>query len=209
MTCAGLGKRVAAAAGAAGVLAGACSLWAAVTIQSRDVPVAIPDNGSTTSTLVIDQGTFPPFPLPWPLIDDLDVTFSITHTWDDDVLVRIASSSVAAVTIMQNCGGSGDDFVDTRIDDDTFSVIGNCQTSGSPVPFTGTFQAMQGGGPGQQPPTANPTALAAFDGTPANGVWTLTVADDSAICTGTLTAWSITLYGGAPLPVELQNLAVE
>jgi subtilisin-like proprotein convertase family protein len=204
----GVGPLGVAAAGAGAVLAAALTLRAAVVITSPNVPVAIPDDGSTTSTLVVDQSTFPGFPLPWPPIDDLDVTFSITHTWDDDVLVRIASPAVAAVTIMQNCGGSGDDFTSTTISDQG-TPIANCQTSGAPVPFFGTFQAMQGGGPGTQPPTANPTALAAFDGTPANGVWTLTVADDSAICTGTLTAWSITLFGGAPLPVELQALAVE
>ncbi len=33
--------------------------------------------------------------------------------------------------------------------------------------------------------------------------------DDSSICTGTLNAWSLTIDGPAPLPVELMNFEVE
>ena len=45
---------------------------------------------------------------------DVNVTFSITHTWDDDVVVSITSPAVAAVQIMSNCGGSGDNFAEHR-----------------------------------------------------------------------------------------------
>ena len=48
----------------------------------------------------------------------------------------------------------------------------------------------------------------AFDGSVSGGVWTLNVADDSAICTGTLNAWSLTLDGAPPLPVELMSFDV-
>jgi hypothetical protein len=107
---------------------------------------------------------------------------------------------VAAVTIMQNCGGSADNFTNTVIDDS--GIAADCTFTGAP--YTGAFQAMQGAGP-----APNPTALAAFNGTAANGTWTLTAVDDSAICTGTLTAWSVTVNGPAPLPVELQNFDIK
>ncbi len=189
-------------AGALALVVGAASLYATVTVSSTNVPVAIPDNGSTTSTLVVDNttvsnpGSIAP---PWN-ITDLNVQFSVTHTWDDDVLIQIASPAVTAVTIMQNCGGSADNFTNTVIDD--AGVAADCGFAGAP--FTSTFQAHQGAGP-----APNPTALAAFNGTDAFGTWTLTAADDSAICTGTLTAWSLTLSGAAPLPVELTNFNVE
>jgi subtilisin-like proprotein convertase family protein len=201
-------KALALTAAALAVVAGSVQLYAAVTVSSTNVPVAIPDTSSTTSTLSVDTTTVPGgvgFPTPWNMTD-VNVSFSITHTWDDDVFVRIASPAVAAVTIMQNCGGSGDNFVNTVIDDAGTAIPGaNCQTSGAPVPFTGSFQALQG----TPNPTPNATALAAFNGTAANGTWTLTVADDSAICTGTLTAWSITVDGPPPLPVELQNFEIK
>jgi subtilisin-like proprotein convertase family protein len=205
-------KALALTAAALAVVAGSVQLYAAVTVNSTNVPQVIPDNGQVTSTLSVDTTTVPGgagFPTPWNLTD-VNVTFSITHTWDDDVRVQITSPAVAAVTIMANCGGSGDNFTGTTIDDAGTAIgVANCQTSGAPVPFAGSFQALTGGGPGAQPPTAAPTALAAFNGTAANGTWTLTVADDSAVCTGTLDSWSITVDGPAPLPVELQNFDVK
>lgn len=197
-------KAMALTAAALAVVAGSVQLYAAVTVNSTNVPVAIPDNSSTTSTLSVDTVTVPGgvgFPTPWNMTD-VNVTFSITHTWDDDVVVSIASPGVATpVQIMSNCGGSGDNFAATTIDDAAAGAI-NCGFTGAP--FSGTFVAQQGAAP-----TPNPTALAAFNGTAANGTWTLTVADDSAICTGTLTAWSITVNGPAPLPVELQNFEIK
>ncbi len=189
-------------ASALALVAGAASLYATVSVASTNVPVAIPDNGSTTSTLVVDNTTVPnpgSVAPPWN-ITDVNVQFSVTHTWDDDVLIQIASPAVAAVTIMQNCGGSADNFTNTVIDD--AGAVANCAFAGAP--FTGTFQAMQGA-----TPNPNATALAAFNGTDAFGTWTLTAADDSTICTGTLTAWSVTLDGASPLPVELTNFSVE
>ncbi len=189
------------AAGVAAVV-GAVQLYAAVTVSSTNVPLAIPDNGSVVSTLVVDTTTVPGgvgFPTPWNLTD-VNVGFSITHTWNDDIGVTIQSPAVAAVTIMQNCGGSSDNFTNTVIDD--AGAIANCGFPGGP--FTGTFQAHQGA-----VPTPNATALSAFNGTAADGTWTLTVTDDSAICTGTLTAWSVTLDGPPPLPVELLNFEIQ
>ena len=49
----------------------------------------------------------------------------------------------------------------------------------------------------------------AFDGSSSGGVWTLTVWDDSSICTGTLNSWSLTLDGAPPLPVELVSFEIE
>ena len=195
-------KALALTAAALAVVAGSVQLYAAVTVNSTNVPVAIPDNGQTTSTLSVDTTTVPGgagFPTPWNMTD-VNVSFSITHTWDDDVVVSITSPAVPIVQIMSNCGGSADNFTNTVIDDS--GVAANCGFAGAP--YTGTFQAMQGA-----TPNPNPTALAAFNGTAANGTWTLTVADDSAICTGTLTAWSITVNGPAPLPVELQNFDIK
>jgi subtilisin-like proprotein convertase family protein len=195
-------KALALTAAALAVVAGSVQLYAAVTVSSTNVPQPIPDVGSVNSTLSVDTTTVPGgvgFPTPWNMTD-VNVTFSITHTWDDDVVVSIASPAVAAVQIMANCGGSADNFTNTVIDD--AGVAANCGFAGAP--YTGTFQAMQGA-----TPNPNPTALAAFNGTAANGTWTLTAADDSAICTGTLTAWSITVNGPAPLPVELQNFDIK
>jgi subtilisin-like proprotein convertase family protein len=207
-------KALALTAGALAVVAGTVQLYAAVTVNSTNVPLPIPDNASTTSTLSVDTTTVPGgvgFPTPWNLTD-VNVTFSVTHTWDDDVRVSVNSTAVATpVVLWANCGGSADNFANTTVDDagTALNPATQCHVGGAPAPFTGNFQALQGGGPGTQPPTVNATALAAFNGTAGNGTWTLTVADDSAVCTGTLTAWSVTLDGPPPLPVELQNFEIK
>jgi subtilisin-like proprotein convertase family protein len=65
------------------------------------------------------------------------------------------------------------------------------------APFTGSFQSPAAG------------TMNAFDTTASNGIWTLTVADDSTIITGTLVSWSLTLDGPPPLPVELMSYEVD
>ncbi|HLA76351.1 MAG TPA: proprotein convertase P-domain-containing protein [Vicinamibacteria bacterium] len=174
-------------------LAFGAQVYAQVTATSTNVPLPIPDNGNVNSTLNFPVSTTNG-------ITDVDVQFSITHTWDSDVRVTIAAPSVAAVTVMENCGGSGDNFTSTRISDQ--GAAGGCAFANAP--FTGTFQARQGAG------TVNATALSAFNvSTQQSGTWTLNVADDSSICTGTLTAWSVIVSGPPPLPVELMNFQVK
>ena len=167
------------------VALGAVQLFAAVSQSSTDVPKAIPDAGNITSTLNFTvAGT----------ITDANLTFNITHAWDSDITVSLTGPGAPIQLLVQNCGGSADNFTNTTIDEDAgaFPCAG---TTGAP--FTGSFQSPAAG------------TLDAFDTTASNGVWTLTAGDDSSIITGTLTSWSLTLDGGAPLPVELMSFEVD
>ena len=170
---------------------GAAQLYAAVTESSTNVPLAITDNGAINSTLNFSvNGT----------ITDANLTVNITHTWDSDIALTLASPSIAAQALWSNCGGSGDNMTNTVIDNDA-AGLANCAFAGAP--FAGSFQPTAG-------PVAAPAAgtMNAFDGSTSGGVWTLNVADDSSICTGTLTAWSLTLDGAPPLPVELMSFEI-
>ncbi len=170
---------------AALVVLGAVQLIAAVTESSTNVPLAIPDAGSTTSTLNFSvAGT----------ITDANLTFTITHAWDSDVVVSLTGPSTPIQLLVQNCGGSADNFTNTTIDEDAGPMT--CAGTTGP-PFTGAFQSPAAG------------TMNAFDTTASNGIWTLTVTDDSAIIAGTLQAWSLTLDGAPPLPVELMTFEVE
>jgi len=167
------------------VALGAAQLFAAVTQSSTDVPKAIPDASSTTSTLSFTvAGT----------ITDANLTFNIAHAWDSDVVVSLTGPGAPIQLLVQNCGGSADNFTNTVIDEDAgaFPCAG---TTGAP--FTGSFQSPAAG------------TMNAFDTTASNGIWTLTAADDSAIITGTLNSWSLTLDGAAPLPVELMSFEID
>ncbi|MEO8275525.1 MAG: proprotein convertase P-domain-containing protein [Thermoanaerobaculia bacterium] len=170
---------------------GAAQVYAAVTESSTNVPLAIPDNGNVNSTLNFSvNGT----------ISDANLTVNITHTWDSDVRLTLSSPTVAAQILWQNCGGSGDNMTNTIIDNDA-AGLANCAFAGAP--FTGSFRPTSGAVAAPAPGTMD-----AFDTTASGGVWTLNVQDDSSICTGTLNAWSLTLDGAPPLPVELTNFSV-
>ncbi len=178
----------------AAVALAATGIQAAVSQSSTNVPLAIPDGpaGNVNSTLNFSvAGT----------ITDANVQFSITHTWDSDIRVTLASPSVGAQILVQNCGGSSDNYTNTIIDADGATPIPcTCTSQAICNAFQGTFNNTSVTGAG---------SMNAFDTNASNGTWTLNVADDSAICTGTLTAWSVTLDGAAPLPVELIHFEIE
>jgi len=186
-------------------VAGAARLYASVSIASTDVPHAIPDNGSLNTTLVVDNSTVPGgagFPGAWP-VTDANLMVDITHTWDGDIVLTLSAPagqppSSQNVMVWNNCGGSGDNMTGTVIDD--AGAAPTCTSAGAP--FAGTFQATVAGAP-------VPTAMASFNVADGKGTWTLAVGDDSSICTGTLNAWSLTLDGPAPLPVELTDFDVQ
>ena len=168
---------------------GTARLFAAVTQSSTDVPKAITDNGNINSTLnFAANGT----------ITDANLTFSITHTWDDDIEIRLTSPSVATQLLLNDCGGSGDNFTNTVIDEDSGNTLNCNQGQGefAAAPFTGSYVSPGTG------------TMDAFDGSSSGGVWTLNVTDDSSICTGTLNSWSLTLAGNSPLPVELSKFKI-
>lgn len=182
---------------AALVVLGAVQLIAAVTESSTNVPLAIPDNGNVNSTLNFSvAGT----------ITDANLTVNVAHTWNADIRLTLNSPTVAAQVLWQNCGQSGDNLTNTVLDQD---AAGLSPCTFATAPFTGSFRptfATQGATPN---PVAASGSMDAFDTFASNGVWTLNVADDSAICTGTLNAWSLTLDGAPPLPVELMEFDVE
>jgi subtilisin-like proprotein convertase family protein len=173
------------------VVFGAAQLYAAVTEPSTNVPLPIPDNSSVNSTLNFSvNGT----------ISDANLTVTITHTWNDDIELTLASPSIAAQLLWLDCGGSGDNLTNLVIDQDA-AALSTCPTTG---PITGSFLPTNG----TTTPVAATGTMNAFDGSTSGGVWTLNVADDSSICTGTLNAWSLTLDGAPPLPVELMSFDV-
>src|SRR5205823_14154624 len=107
------------------------------------------------------------------LIQDLNVTLSITHTYDSDLRVRLFAPNGQSVELFNGVGNGGDNFTNTVLDDEAATAI----TAGT-APFTGSFRPNG--------------FLSLFDGTSPNGTWTLEVADEVGGDSGTLTGWSLT-----------------
>ena len=182
----------------AAVTLGASQAYAQVSVASTNVPLPIADGPApntpgppTISTLNFVVTTTNG-------VTDADIQWSVTHTFDGDLEFTLSSPTVAGTVVFGDCGGGGNNFTNTVISDQ--GVAPNC---GAGAPFTGTFQGSLNG-------IVNPTAMAPFNvSTEQAGTWTLSVTDDSPADTGTLDAWSITLTGPPPLPVELMNLEVK
>jgi subtilisin-like proprotein convertase family protein len=168
----------------------------AVTATFPGAPVgAIPDNG-VLATAASAAG-----PAATTNVTDVNLTVNINHTWTDDIDITLASTNpvAAATTIINDCGSNGDYQGGDLVFDDAAAGTLACATAGIMIP-AGTIQSPNG-----------PTVMAAFNGsaTAAPMAWNLTVADDSAICTGTLNSWSVTVTSDAPVPVELSNFSVD
>jgi|GEM_PF-3599612 len=130
---------------------------------STDTPIAIPDGPGGTIMSVLNTAASG-------TISDLNVSIQVTHTFLADLEITLEHDGVSVDLFFDNCGG--DDNMDIIFDDDGLPL--DCTGTG---PIVGTFQPD------------NP--LAAFNGTSASGVWTLTIVDDAGADTGTLDSWSL------------------
>ncbi|HSJ55738.1 MAG TPA: proprotein convertase P-domain-containing protein, partial [Anaerolineae bacterium] len=145
-----------------------------VTYVSSDVPKAINDNSWTNSVIDVPDSAS---------VADVDVILdSIVHTYDAHLDIYLRHPDGTHIELSTDNGSWGDNYTNTYLDDEADTPI----TSGS-APFTGSFQPEG--------------SLAALDGKPANGAWTLRIYDDTSGDTGTLQSWSLIVCradGGAP-----------
>lgn len=96
-------------------------------------------------------------------ITDVNIRVEIQHPFDADLDISVTHAG-RTVSLSTDNGGSGSNYTGTTFDDQG----ANGSIVGQSAPFTGSFVPEQ--------------PLSAFDGLPAEGVWTIRVSDD----TGTL-----------------------
>lgn len=94
------------------------------------------------------------------VVEAVRVGVTILHTWAADVDLYLRGPDGTRITLFNDVGGSGDNFIDTVLDDTATIAIAN----GNP-PFTGRFRPAQ--------------ALSAFVGRPIAGTWNFEVVDDA------------------------------
>lgn len=134
------------------------------TVESNDIPKTIIDLNTITSNLVVTGlGK---------IIEDINVTVDISHTWNNDLDVSLVSPSGTEIELFTDVGGSSDNFINTTLDDEAATSI----TAGF-APFTGSFRPEG--------------LLSNLDGENPNGTWQLKVYDDLEEFVGTLNNWSL------------------
>ena len=142
---------------------------------SSNVPLTLPDEMTTTSTLTVAGRSG--------AITDVNVTLDVTHTFDGDLEITLIAPDGTRIILVNNRGGTGENFAGTTFDDEAAASI----TAGS-APFSGSFRPEQ--------------LLSMLDGKNANGVWQLEIDDQAAVDTGTLNSWSLTITTAATQPLS-------
>lgn len=112
-------------------------------------------SGSELSRTINVSGNF--------IINDVDFGIVMTHTWRSDIRVVIESPAGTTVTVINNTGGSQDNF-DLLLDDDSSNNIDDGNNDNTASPFYDRTAAP-----------ASP--LSVFNGENANGNWTVRICD--------------------------------
>jgi subtilisin-like proprotein convertase family protein len=134
------------------------------TYASTDVPKAVKDYTTVTSTLMVPNH----FP-----ITDVNLNLDIDHTATVDLDISLIGPDGTRVHVFDRQGGAGDNLHSTELDDQAPFPL----SLGQP-PFTGHFQPAE--------------PLAAFNQHDAFGVWTLEVSDRDINDEGFVRGWSLT-----------------
>ncbi|HMG35881.1 MAG TPA: S8 family serine peptidase [Blastocatellia bacterium] len=121
-------------------------------------------------------------------------TVGLDHTFINDLQVTLISPAGTQVKLIDNTDGSGNNFCQTTLDDESAGPSIQSVAS-SQAPFTGSFKP------------ANP--LSAFDGETPNGTWQLKVQDFFAEDTGNIRAFSLVITPAQCTAVQLADLCVQ
>ncbi len=134
-------------------------------LSSTDIPKPIPDNGSTTSTIVFSEAM---------TIKRVVLQVNIAHVWVSDMWVRLTSPGNTTLTMTNGNGGQGDHYTNTIFNSSCPTPI----TSGAP-PFNGCYAPEQ--------------SMTGFNNQPLKGTWTLTVTDKAQLVAGALNSWTLAM----------------
>jgi subtilisin-like proprotein convertase family protein len=157
---------------------------------SNLTPFTIPSSGAASlyPSQILVSGVASP-------VSDVSVTITnLTHDWPLDVDILLVGPEGQNVVLMSDSGGSATATNQTLVFDDA----GPALTVGGPL-VSGTYRPTNLAGTGSDgfpapaPSLSGATTLATFDGTNANGLWSLYVQDDDAGAAGSVGAWAITL----------------
>ena len=147
------------------------------TLSNNTTQPVGPNGGTVTTSVITFTDDF--------VIDDVNVTVNINHTWagDLDISLIAPDGTTSVDLILNDINISDDNFVNTTFDDEAAEPI----TNGTP-PFTGSFQ-----------PVGN---LSDFDGLNTAGDWTLSITDNFNGDGGDLLGWDLQLCGNTNLSID-------
>lgn len=161
------------------------------TITVKPKPVVKKSTSSTTSVgaKTFENNTDTPIPDLSTITVDVDaadavssiskvtVTINLDHTFVGDLDIKLISPNGTTIRLADHNGGSGDNFTNTVFDDD--AAVSITSITSSDAPFTGTYRPID--------------PLSTFNTEDPNGTWTLSIADEWGLDSGTFHSVSITI----------------
>ena len=105
-------------------------------------------------------------------------TVGLDHTFVNDLQIVLKSPNGTTVTLIDRTDGSGNNFCQTALDDESAGPSIQTVVSGQ-APFTGSFKPA--------------SLLSAFDAQPGNGTWQLGAQDFFSADTGNIRAFTLTI----------------
>lgn len=120
------------------------------------------------------------------LLSDLNLNFTIYHSNDSDLYVFLIRDGVSQLQLTTKNGGSGDNYINTTLDDEASIPI----SQGS-APFTGVYRPQQ--------------SLSAYKDKNMTGNWVMKIFNNSSIVTGQLVNWNMSI--GYYTPIGIQNIS--
>jgi filamentous hemagglutinin family protein len=148
----------------------------------NNTPVAIPDLGTGSSSVLVSglTGT----------VRNVTTSFYITHTFDSDLQIDLLTPG-STVNLVQNRGGSGDNFGTSLANQTLMTDAAGSLISAGAAPFSGSFRPEQ----------ALSTLNGASGGT-LNGTWTLRAQDQFALDSGAIQGWTLNIRTSSNLTVN-------
>ena len=155
--------------------------------SSVNIPVTIPATVATvTSTIDVPSGV---------TISNVSLNVNITHTWINDLLLKLTSPAGTTITLVANPCNANASINDINA---TFDDAGTAFVCGNLPGISGTVLPTQ--------------PFSTFVGESSTGTWTLSVVDAYNQDGGTLNSWSLNICSMAsPLSIvenQLQNFAL-
>lgn len=169
---------------------------------------AVANQGASTYPSTIEVAA--PSPEYGPITDVFLRLTGLSHTYPDDIEILLVSPTGARLRVMSDAGGGGlapADEVGAAVNGVTLNVsdsgVANIPDEGPLI--SGRYNAGQGTGSTSFPVPApatpyQSTFASAFDGTSADGTWSLYVNDDTVLDTGFI-------HGGWGLDIETVGVA--
>lgn len=187
--------------------------------------LTIPDNGynGTLASMASHSIVVPAQPPSANMIDDLNVTIAMRHTWVGDLTIKLGAPNGTIITLLNRpglvtpdngtgcCGRSDNFLISLPITyDDSAAISAEVMGTGTSTNNIGDGAVGTADGnifASAPDGSSHPGNLTSLNGINPSGAWTLYIGDSESADTGALDSWSLSI-SAVPEPATIGLLAI-